>query len=66
VCFQGKRQVAFDANGNVVAAEINEGDYSELRVLMVQATTINAVEIKGGLRGTLSRICISRNRAVSF
>ena len=52
--------VAFDADGNVVAMDTKEGNVGELRVLTVQADAINAVEIRGGLRGTFSRICISR------
>lgn len=51
---------AFDAAGNMVGSNVNEGSAGELRVLSIQGTAIHAVEVKGGLRGTLSRICITR------
>ena len=51
---------AFDSAGMAVGADTNNQPTNELRTLNIQAPNITVVEIRGGGRGTLSRICLTR------
>ena len=51
---------AFNSAGMAVGADTSAQPTGELRTLSIQAPDITMVEIRGGGRGTLSRICLTR------
>lgn len=51
---------AFNSEGLAVGADTSSQSPDGLRTLTIQATDITVVEIRGGIRGTLSRICLTR------